>query len=179
MLHHISTGFTCVMQPCQGACTWDTPPATVHPTPCTPMHVAMICATALCEACLPMASSYGAPPGRWQADALLPVKAAANASKSAASSEADAHSAWKHIKSVVKEDSKGVDLYDLFYQGGSRETQYSQNPAGVRLLPPVACAAWCRKGRLLSLAAALLSGLHRLCQGLVRDRFSHLCAVKL
>ena len=82
-----------------------------------------------------MASSYGAPPGRWQADALLPDKAASNASKSAASSEAEAHNAWKHIKTVVKEDGKGVDLYDLFYQGGSRETQYSQNPAGVRSLP--------------------------------------------
>ena len=99
------------------------------------MHAACsmhACATALCNTCLPMASSYGAPPGRWQADALLPDEAAANASKSAASSEAEAHNAWKHIKSVVKEDGKGVDLYDLFYQGGSRETQYSQNPAGVR-----------------------------------------------
>ncbi len=82
-----------------------------------------------------MTSSYGAPPGRWQADTPLPEKGLASAGASAASGHEDAHNAWKHIKSVVKEDGKGVDLYDLFYQGGSRENQYSHNPAGVRTAP--------------------------------------------
>ena len=75
------------------------------------------------------------PPGSWQADTLLAYSRTAPAygRLGTDTDKADvdsASAAWKHLKSVVREDGKGVDLYDLLISS-QRETQYSFHPPGV------------------------------------------------
>ncbi len=81
------------------------------------------------------------PPGSWQADTLLaysrnaPAYGRLGTDDTADKADVDsASAAWKHLKSVVREDGKGVDLYDLLISS-QRETQYSFHPPGVSPLP--------------------------------------------
>ena len=77
-----------------------------------------------------------APPGTWQADTVLaysrtPPAYGRIASEDAEKADVDtASAAWKHLKSVVRDDGKGVDLFDLLISS-QRETQYSFYPPGV------------------------------------------------
>ena len=54
-----------------------------------------------------------------------------------------ASAAWKHLKSVVRDDGKGIDLFDLLISS-QRETQYSFYPPGVRAPPMLALIIMCR-----------------------------------
>ncbi|KAK9806121.1 hypothetical protein WJX72_002210 [[Myrmecia] bisecta] len=85
-----------------------------------------------------MASSFGPPPGRWQSDSLEPFRgptlkvaspAGRTAGKSSATEAADTDNAWKHVKTVIREEAKGQDLQDLL-SATVQETQYSLQPPG-------------------------------------------------
>ena len=75
---------------------------------------------------------------RWQADQVDSLRAP-RLSNTASGRSALTHSmtaedssaAWKHVKIVVKDDGKPVDLHTLLTHS-VRETQYSLQPAGVR-----------------------------------------------
>ncbi len=88
-------------------------------------------------------SSLGAlapPPPSWTSLAMDVASPSAVAPREAITDIEQVSTAWKHIKTVCREDAKSADLYDLLSHS-VRETQYSFQPQGVR--PGRSLAAWC------------------------------------
>ena len=83
-----------------------------------------------------MASGF-APPARWQVDVghqSVPSQPAVLVATPEAGDLDGVSIAWKHVKTVIRDDGKSSDLQDLL-QHSVRETAYSTQHAGVRDRP--------------------------------------------
>jgi hypothetical protein len=89
-----------------------------------------------------MTAGFGAPPSGWQSSLGLGglgrpqtiTSIQPSGSLPVALTDLESvTSAWRHIRTVVKDDGKGIDLWDLL-AGTVRETQYSFQPGVSALL---------------------------------------------
>lgn len=125
----------------------------------------------------------GAPPGVWALDVgPRPHQQSPSAPAPRAPEAADVEQvsgAWKHVKTVVREDAKSAELYDLLSHS-VRETQYSFQPQGVRPMPAWQCPTLqCSSGSTRAAAANVRTAAAAAARCCQRPHCSHRCCLLL